>query len=407
MISKIQFLKKHSIIALGYFLLIAFLGVLLRFFSIVDFSINYRFIVHTHSHIALLGWVYTALTTLIYKIYLNESSISIKYKRLFWCTQITIIGMLFTFPFTGYAFFSIIFSTLFLITSYLFVNLVFKYTPKKYKQLNSYQLIRVSLWYMVISSIGPWALGIIMKTAGNTSDLYRNAIYFYLHFQYNGWFIIALFGVFFYVLEKNKIIISKKVFKKFFWLINVGVVLTFGISLLWMKPNKLIFILSILGSLFQIFAYFFLLNGLKPHNLKIKPIFSQFSFQLLRIVSVLFLIKLGFQLLGSTPYFANLISYNVDFIIGYLHWIFLGVISISLLLFLNQSKLIILSKKNIIIFLIGFFLTEVFIFYKGVVVWLKISLLNNYFIYLVVASSILLIGILSIFIHQFLQKKDN
>jgi len=71
-IPSLNFLQNHSKIALGYFLMIAFLGVLLRFFSIVDFPINYRFIVHTHSHIALLGWIYTALTTIIFKIYLNK-----------------------------------------------------------------------------------------------------------------------------------------------------------------------------------------------------------------------------------------------------------------------------------------------------------------------------------------------
>ena len=70
------------------------------------------------------------------------------------------------------------------------------------------------------------------------SDLYKNAIYFYLHFQYNGWFILALFGIGFYILEKQNIRISKSVFNIFFWLMNLGVILTFGISLLWMKTSS-------------------------------------------------------------------------------------------------------------------------------------------------------------------------
>ena len=94
-------LKKHSVIALSYFLLITLLGVLLRCFSVIEIDFNYRHIVHAHSHIALLGWVYTALMILIYKLYLKKTNIERKYLRIFWCTQITVVGMLFTFPITA------------------------------------------------------------------------------------------------------------------------------------------------------------------------------------------------------------------------------------------------------------------------------------------------------------------
>lgn len=401
MILSLNFLQKHSKIALGYFLVIAFLGVLLRFFSIVDFPINYRFIVHTHSHIALLGWIYTALTTLIFKMYLSKTDINSKYKRLFWVTQLTIVGMLITFPFTGYALFSIIFSTLFLIASYIFANLVFKYTPVNFKQTNSYKCIRVALWFMIVSSIGPWALGIIMKTAGSGSALYRNAIYFYLHFQYNGWFLLALLGIFFYILEKHEIILPKKIFQTFFWLINCGVILTFGISLLWMKPNIIVYLFSGLGALFQLVAFYLLLRSLKPFSQQRKTVFSHLSLHLLSIVAFLLLVKLIFQLMGSTPFFANAISTNVDLIIGYLHWTFLGVVSIPLMLFLQQLEFIYLSKRSIKIYLIGFILTEILLFYKGIITWSNLSLSDNYFIYLVIASCVLLIGIFNIFANQF------
>lgn len=88
-------LKTQSKIALGYFLVIAFLGVLLRLFSIIPIDYNYRFIVHTHSHVALLGWSYTAFMILIYKMYLQNAGIKKQYICLFWATQVTILGMLF------------------------------------------------------------------------------------------------------------------------------------------------------------------------------------------------------------------------------------------------------------------------------------------------------------------------
>lgn len=404
MLTSFNFLEKHSKIALSYFLIIAFLGVVLRFFAVFDLPINYRFIVHTHSHIALLGWVYIAITTLIFKMYLSEINIRNKYKKVFWATQLTIIGMLITFPYTGYALFSIIFSSLFLIVSYVFAYLVFKYTPKEYKQRNSYKCIRISLWYMIISSIGPWALGIIMKTTGNGSDLYKNAIYFYLHFQYNGWFILALLGVVLYIFEQQNINITKRIFNLFFWLMNIGVVLTFGISLLWMKPTMLIYIVSGLGAFFQVISFIILFKSFVVFKAQFENSFSKKFIQTLKLVAILFLLKLIFQLLGAVPYVANAIASNINLVIGYLHWTFLGVVSISLLLFLHEFKLIVLSKKAIIFYLIGFLLTETLIFYKAISAWFNISLIDKYFEFLIIVSCIFFLAIAYIFINQFKRK---
>ncbi|MCK5867256.1 MAG: hypothetical protein KAG14_02565, partial [Mycoplasmataceae bacterium] len=106
-------IKVQINIALGYFLIIALLGTLLRLFFVTNIPLHYKHIVHAHSHVALLGWIYTALTSLIYFCYLKEHQIQKKYNTLFWFTQVTIIGMLISFPIIGYALYSIIFSTLF------------------------------------------------------------------------------------------------------------------------------------------------------------------------------------------------------------------------------------------------------------------------------------------------------
>ncbi len=398
-------LQKHSRIALCYLLIIAFFGVILRLFYVTHISFNYRYIVHAHSHIALLGWIYIALTTLIFRMYLIKSSIELKYKKLFLFTQITILGMLLTFPFTGYALFSIIFSTLFLFASYLFMYMVFKYTSIKNKQSISYRFVRISLWYMVISSIGPWALGIIMNTVGNSSSWYRNAIYFYLHFQYNGWFIMALIGVFIYILEQQKIQLSKQKIQLFFWLMNFGVLLTFGLSLLWMKPLVVVNFISGLGGFFQLIALIILVQLIRPNWKNIINKQSQLFYFGIRLVTLLYFVKLIVQLVGSIPYFSKIISTNIDLVIGYIHWVFLGVVSTSLLLFLNYFKLTLLTKKSFLFFLIGFILTEILIFYKAFIIWKTKPLIDNYFLYLVIASCVLFIAILNILILQF--KKET
>ena len=394
-------LKKHSTIALGYFLLIAFLGVILRLFPIVSIPSNYKFLVHTHSHVALLGWVYTALSTIIFKQYLQNSNINKKYNRIFWFTQVTIVGMLISFPFTGYAFFSILFSTLFLVSSYMFAWLVFRFTPTELKQRSSYKFIRIALWYMIISSLGPWMLGIIMQTSGQGSSVYKNAIYFYLHFQYNGWFIIAVIGIFIFILEQNAILFTKKVFNNFYWLLNGGVIATFFISILWMNPPLFINSLSAIGSIFQLIAFGLLLKLIKTNKSKLSSIFSPFLVNILKISAVLFLLKLILQLTVCIPFIADVVSYNVDFVIGYIHWVFLGVVSIPILTFLFHYQLAIKSKALFKLYLLGFILIEILIFYKGTLNWFKLNIINNYYHYLAISSGIILIALFGIFLMQF------
>ncbi|TXG35612.1 hypothetical protein [Seonamhaeicola maritimus] len=398
--------KKYSLLALGYFLLIAILGVLLRSFPVADFNFNYKHVVHAHSHIALLGWVYTAFMVLIYQLYLRHSAIDKKYKRLFWFTQFTIVGMLASFPFTGYALFSILFSTLFLITSYAFSHMVFKHTPITQKQTNSFKCMRIGLWYMIISSIGPLALGVIMNTLGSTSSWYRNAIYFYLHFQYNGWFILALFGVLIYVFERHDIKISKTGFNRFYIYINLGVILTFTISILWMGLHSTINGLAGIGGLIQIVALVFLVRELYRQKNEIKANFTKVYYWILKITLICFSVKLLLQYAGTFPNNMEAISSNIDFIIGYLHWVFLGVVSLTLLGFLNYFKLIKLTKTGLILYVFGFLLLEAIIFYKGLTIWLNLHLPENYLFYILISSIVLLIGILVVFVQQFLFNKD-
>jgi hypothetical protein len=394
-------LKLHIQIAIGYFLIIAAIGLVLRMYQIIDIPADYRFVVHTHSHVALLGWIYTALTTLIYLLFLADKPIFKRYKLIFWCTQITIAGMMLSFPFTGYAMFSILFSTLFLLVSYWFTYFFLKNVTAEQKQTHSFKLVRMALFYMIISSFGPWALGGIMTTLGSSSPWYRNAIYFFLHFQYNGWFIVALCGYVFMVLEKNNIVISRKKFQAFFGLLNTGVVLTFFLSILWMKPHPVFYLLAGIGALLQLLAFgslFLKLNTIWP---SLKKACTKKIQLLLIITAVLLTIKLIAQCMGAIPLVAQIVSSNIDLVISYLHWTFLGVVSLALLGFLNHFKIIYLSKEVYLLYLTGFLLTEALITYKGMIVWLGGSLLNSYYQLLILASGILVTAIAVLLIQQF------
>ncbi|HSJ12210.1 MAG TPA: hypothetical protein VK916_05965, partial [Gillisia sp.] len=391
-------LKRHTNIALGYFLLVGILGILLRLFFITPIPGNFRFIVHAHSHIALLGWVYIGLITIIYKMYYTEVDRSKRYKRIFWFTNFTVIGMLITFPLQGYALFSITFSTLFLFASYFLSWFFLKNIPVHYKGSNSYKCIKASLIFLVFSSIGPWAIGGVMATLGNTSIWYKLSIYFYLHFQYNAWFILALAGIFFYLLEKAGLSINKKEFRSFYLLLISAIILSFFLSVLWVNPPVIFYLLAGAGAILQVAAlvkfYILILPAWRSFKKKTSPLVKLF----LKITLLFLIIKVFMQLLTALPYFASLSYRYTDFVIGYLHLVFLGVISIALFAFLVQFGLLNFRKKIFLLYFSGFILSEILIFYKGTAMWLGWPFISEYFTILVVVSSLmpLAIGILLI-----------
>lgn len=384
-------IKKHIALALSYFFLVALLGLLLRVFVITDVSANYRYLVHAHSHLALLGWVYVSLTSLIYFLFLKEAKINKLYRRIFWFTQITILGMLLTFPFQGYALLSIIFSTLFLIASYFFAWMVIKKVPQEYKSRFSFRCVKAALIYMIISSIGPWALGAIMSTLGSTSIWYKIAIYFYLHFQYNAWFILALIGILLFVFEKQNLAPGEKEFRSFFYLMNAGLILSFFLSVLFAKPPAVFYYLAGAGAVLQVLAFWKLYTMLLPgwKNLR----FNSFPSRLLLIAATLMLVKIIMQLFSALPYFANLAFSNLDFVIGYLHGTFLGIISLAIFAFFHHFKLWKISKAGFYIFFAAFLITEILIFYRGTAIWQRWPLPEDFFLYLFAGSCLFPVGI--------------
>lgn len=380
-------LKNHTNLALLYFFLVGLLGVFLRFFFVLPIPANFRYVVHAHSHIALLGWVYIALTTLIYKMYFSEAGFGRTYRRIFWFTQITLVGMMITFPFTGYALFSITFSTLFLIASYFMAWFILKKTPAPFKTTYSFQLIRAALWYMVFSSIGPWALGGIMATLGNTSIWYKMAIYYYLHFQYNAWFILALCGIFFYFMESQNLKPQKKDFRSFFWQVNAAVILSFFLSVLWVEPHWGYYVLAGAGAVLQVTAFAKFYRIISPFWKQIH--FSRFTKVLLKLAGSLLAAKILLQLFSAIPWVAELAFSFPDLVIGYLHWVFLGVVSIALFALLAQAKLLKLPKWIFWVYFAAFITTEILIFYKGTAMWLGLPF-PSYFFKLVASASLFL-----------------
>ena len=133
--------------------------------------------------------------------------------------------MLVTFAIQGYAAFSITFSSIHIILSYIFIFYFVRDSKRKLENKfihsSSLPYIYASLLFLFISSFGPWSLGFLASRNMIGSVLYKDAIYFYLHFQYNGWFTFATMGLMLWMLESKKIDINKRLLRIAFWLMFI------------------------------------------------------------------------------------------------------------------------------------------------------------------------------------------
>lgn len=400
----IQF-TKHIQIGLTFFLVAAVLGLLLRYAFVFDFNFVYRYVVHAHSHVALMGWIHFAVSTLICYYFIKPHVPTKTYNIIFGSMLFSVLGMLASFPFQGYDFFSIFFSSAFLISTYFYAWAYFKYSLNVVKKKSpSYIVTKYALVYMIISSLGPWAIGAVMATVGQDYFWYNTTIYFYLHFQYNAWILLGALGVFLRILENNSIFFPKNDFQYFIKTFNVSIVLTFFISILFSTPAHEFYVLALFGSMLQFTAFFVFYRFIKQNKSKIISVFSPLSVFLLKWTLILFFAKITMQFFGSFPYIANLVTTNNYLAIGFLHWIFLGVSTMSLFALLEKSKLICLTKTSVRIYFIGFVLTEIIIFFQPVARFFNFKTGQYYYHILLLASMFLVASIANIIVLQLYKK---
>ncbi|WP_338358761.1 hypothetical protein [Yeosuana marina] len=380
--------KKLVVVCLLNFFVAASLGLALRYSFIDPLPIYYRFLTHAHSHVAMLGWVYLMLYTLIVHYFVPVKNPV--FNTLFWLTEIAVLGMMVSFPFQGYAAVSISFSTIHILCSYYFAYLIWKY--HKTNSLVTRYLLRASLLFMLLSTIGVWCLGPAVAMVGQASAFYQIAIQFFLHFQFNGWFIIAVIALFFHQLQLHD---SKK-FRLFFKLLVVSTVLTFALPVYWFAPHISLLWINGLGVLLQLTALFMFLKLSKPLLVVVLKGQSKLIVYLYSFAVFCFILKIVLQSVSLIPEISKVIYLYHNFVIGFIHLTMLGVVTGFLFSFIVKSNLVRMNKWLYIAvytFLFGFVLTELTLIIQGCMFYLKQGLLTNYYLLLFLFSMFLPLGI--------------
>jgi hypothetical protein len=348
---------------------VALLGLLLRIKILFYLpGINFKYILHAHSHFAFAGWITLALLSfMVYELLPETSSGRPVYKALLIALLVNAIGMLISFPLQGYAFFSILFSTLFIFATYAFAIVFIPDLLRSNVNSTIKALSISSLIYLVLSSIGPFTLAYLLATRSSDAILYKDSIYTYLHLQYSGFFSLAVFALMFSALK-----INGKEITAFSFLLIFSVLPSLFISYLWHPTNLVVKLLAGIGSASLFYTAFLFFRVMRTMNIK-SFIFSP-AVKLLSILAMsAFFLRLIFQAITIIPSLGHLVFSNRPVIIGFLHLILLGFVSIYLLAhFLHQRVITLnpLSRAAIWLFVSGIVLNELTLFTEGLYVML-------------------------------------
>jgi len=398
-----------SKISVRFFFTIALLGSIMRLAPFSDIFFSYEHLLHAHSHVAFQGWIYTALFILICKLYLTEECIKVgRYKLQFYLTLFIILGIMVAFIVQGYGLFSIVFSSLFQILNYWFTYRFFKDVKKSdavKKHQFSLKFIKVGMLLMVLSTFGPWAVGILSAKGFAGTEYFNSALYFFLHFQYNGWFTFAILGLFFWLLEHYQIGFKEKGANLFYVLFTAAVIPAYALSLLGMSFRPYIDVFGYVGAILQLGALYYLIQSLSNCFKPIIQSFNKIAVLLLLLVFAAFILKTILQAASVFPLFQKLAFENRFLIIDFIHLVMIGFMSFFILAIFFQLSYLksnsILTKSGVIALIIGFLSSEIILLVLG----FSVHILANLFI-LLMASILMAVGVLLILIGQNFSEKQ-
>src|SRR5699024_1553978 len=165
---------------------------------------------------------------------------------------ITSLVMFIAFLYQGYGLVSIILSTLHIFVEYWTASFIFRHLKMgAFRSQISNLFIKGSLVALLLSSLGPFALGYISSTGMKESAFFDMAIYFYLHFQYNGWLYLFLIGLLITILHYKKITLSTSLLTASFWIYFIALFPGYLLSILWVDVGTSGSVLAIVGSIGQ------------------------------------------------------------------------------------------------------------------------------------------------------------
>jgi hypothetical protein len=275
-----------------------------------------------------LGWVFNLLYLSFVEYHLAERNPK-PYINFFIFLQTLVVAMMISFPIQGYGMFSIIFSTLHTLAVMYFIGLFF--IRSKGKRGVSLWFARVSLFFFFVSTAGPFSLAFLMANDLGHTVWYNFSIYYYLHFQYNGFFLFGIFSLFFQMLERKQIAYRHDKALVFGKWMAAACVPAYVLSILYAKPGLVFNLIGAASGILQLAAVALLLRELQILKAVIRSRFHPTASFLLSVALIALVIKSLLQVGSAHPDIARMAYDLRPVVIAYLHLILLGIITFFIL----------------------------------------------------------------------------
>jgi hypothetical protein len=396
--SRKDFFIKAGIINLT---LVALIGALMRYKIGFEFPhLSQKNLLHAHSHFAFAGWVTHILFTLMVIFLRNHIKNKVIYDRLLIANLICAYGMLVSFTIQGYGAISITFSTLSIFIGYGYSYFYIK-DLTNLPDHPSKNWFKAALLFNVLSSLGTFYLAYMMVSKNIDQHAYLGSVYFYLHFQYSGWFFFAIMGL---ILEKFSELptfsYNSKLFKTFF----TACIPAYFLSILWANLPWYLYIFPVVAVLLQLWGLSILIKKVMTHLSQIKSIWPKAVVWLLGLAFFALIIKLLLQAGSVFPEISKLAFGFRSIVIAYLHLVLLAFTTLFLLGYMLLNKHVSHNKISVIsliVFSIGVFANEFVLMLQGVAsfVYILVPHLNE------VLFGVSLVMLFSLILLAFSSKK--
>ncbi len=356
--------------ALVNFCIVAVLGVIMRYKILFSLPwLDQKHLQDAHSHFAFYGWITTAIYILLTD-YLRKTMPNVsmkKYRALIIVNVVSAFAMLATFIYGGYFWASIAASTAALLCSFVFAGVFYKDTAGLRDASKIW--FRSALFFAVISSFGVFNLA-YMKMSGIVSQsMYLASEYYFLHFQYNGFFIFSCIGLLLFSMKEAGAVLTKKENNILFFLMFFGCLVGFGLSVLWMEMPAWVFALIIITTVGQTIGAVMLYKYVRKHwtNLVVK--WSPMHRFVLMYAGFAFAVKTLLQLGSNVPAISQFAFGFRNVVIAYLHLVLLMCIAtflVNQILATNRFKVTSAVLTGLKLLLLGIFLNELILGLMGV-----------------------------------------
>jgi hypothetical protein len=350
---------------------VALAGITMRFK--INFAlpwVNQKHLLYAHSNFAFTGWVTIALMVLMIN-YLLRHNLSTSYKKYVVILIITCLaayGMFVSFIVQGYGYFSISFSILSIIISYFFIVCFWRDLNKVNDKSYASKWFKAALVLMAIANLGEITLAYLMVNFSTVQDYYFAALYFFLHFQYNGWFLFVCFGLMFSYLYQKEFLHSVAINKHLFVIMAITVGPTYLLSILWLKLPRSLHLLANISGILQLLVLFYFIRLFPAVKKNIPRKITKTTRYLWTMAAAAFILKIVLQTFSIIPFFSNYAFGFRPIVIGYLHLSFLMIISFFIIGYINQVLSEVkrqISKIGILIFVAGVLVQEITLMLQG------------------------------------------